>query len=184
MVLLGRLEETILRLSFQENHPKLCSTIGLMGKQAAASSPLSNYVLPGAQSDCNHSWQRHQCHFCIRNSTLQTIPVSPNHAALLPSSPAKECTMQSFPSHYALLHQNRTQMCLMRRVQVACLCPSCKGGGEGTSLLSSNITWWDEERENSPNIRSMFKRHWVPKFRTNVYQNEWLRLSMTGVGFF
>lgn len=162
MVLLGRREETILRLSFQENHPKLCSTIGLTGKQAAAPSPLSNYVLPGTQSHCNHSWQRHQCHFCIRNSTLQTIPVASNHAAL-PSSPARECAMQSFPSHYALLHHNRTQMFLIRRMQVTCLCPSCKGGGEGTSLLPSIITWWDEERENSPSIRSVFERRWVPK---------------------
>lgn len=61
--------------------------------EAISPSPLSNFMLPGGQFDCN---QRYYCHFCTRNSTWWTTPVPQNHKALPPLSPARRSALCRF----------------------------------------------------------------------------------------
>lgn len=126
--------------------------------ETAAPLPVSNCMLPGSQFDCNLPY-RHQCHFCIRNSTWQTIPVPPNHVTLLSPSPAKRVHYEIFSfSLYPFPLESHTNA-LIGRAQAKCLCPSCRQGGEGMSLLPSNLVW----KDNSPNVSRVFKMHWVPE---------------------
>ncbi|XP_040345391.1 uncharacterized protein LOC121039330 [Herpailurus yagouaroundi] len=119
-----------------------------------APSPLSNYLLPGAQFDCHHCCQRH-----LASSASGTQPYRPscppNHMALLPPSPARGVHYSSFPPPSPLPHQNPTQVHLTGGAQVTFLCSCCKRAGEGRKILSSNLV--ELKRENPANIRKVFK---------------------------
>lgn len=140
--------------------------------ETAAPLPLSNCMLPGSQFDCNLPY-RHQCYFCIRNSTWQTIPVPPNHVTLLSPSPAKRVHYEIFSfSLYPFPPESHTNA-LIGRAQAKCLCPSCRQGGEGMSLLPSNLVW----KDNSPNVSRVFKMHWVPENQNKCPQTFVYRMT-------
>lgn len=126
--LLGRLEETNLRLSFQENHSKLCNTnglmrnLGLLHQHHSATLCCQDLSVIAATDDKGTSAtsapgsQPHRPH------------QSPDHMTQLPLSPAKE-------EHYAIFsfslcssspqfHTNAS----FGRAQGTCLSPTCKGG--------------------------------------------------------
>lgn len=180
--MLGRLEETALRLSFQENHPKLCSTVGLMRKLRL----LPHY---------------HSATVCCQDLSLTaTFPTDISATSASGTQPdrpfqylqttwlcyhphqQKECIMKSFLSHYTLFHQNLTQMhWLEERRPNACVLAADKGEREWVFCL---LTWC--ERTILLMSAGCSKCTGYLKTRTNVHRHlstEWLRLGMAGVFF-
>ena len=75
-----------------------------------------------------------------QNLNLTDHPSSPKPlGSATHPPPEKECTVQAFPSHCPFLHQNLTQIHLIRGKEVTCPCPNCKGWGRGMSILHSNF---------------------------------------------